>query len=153
MLSFIFLKTNFNKICFYCPLRHQHKHLFDLLIQMDMKKLLFNALIIFGSAQLFIQGVTLSAGTNTLPPHLSQSTSNVNSDLPVKLTKPAGTTNNTMKLETGTKSRAIANDFNFTVLPSNIAKISGLQLFYDPYMGLDSYGSFNTYNWRWRLIE
>jgi hypothetical protein len=120
---------------------------------MDMKKLLFNALIIFGSAQLFIQGVTLSTGTNNLPPRLSQPTSNINSDLPVKLTNPTGPMNNIMKFETGTKSSAIANDFNFTVLPYNIAKISGIQLFYDPYMGLNSYGSFSTYSWRWRLVE
>jgi hypothetical protein len=118
-----------------------------------MKKLLFNALIIFGSAQLFIQGVILYTGTNNQSPRLSQPTSNINSDLPVKLKKPTGTMNNVLKFETGTKSRAIANDFKFMVLPSNIAKISGLQLFYDPYMGLDSYSPFSTYNWRWRLVE
>ena len=118
-----------------------------------MKKLLFNAIIIFGSAQLFIQGVTLSAGTNNLSPHLSQRSSNVNSDLPVKLTKPTGTMNNIMKFGTGIKSRVIANDFNFKVLPYNIAEISGLQEFYYPNMGLNSYSPFNTYNWRWRLVE
>jgi hypothetical protein len=118
-----------------------------------MKKLLFSSLIIFGSAQLFIQGVTLFTGSNNLPPHLAQPASGINSDLPVKLTKPAGRMGNMMKFETGTKSRAIANDFNFTALPYNIAKISGLQLFNDPYMGLSSYGSFGTYNWRLQLVE
>src|SRR5277367_2884918 len=105
LLSLLFLKTNFNKICFHCPLRHQHKHLFDLLIQMDMKKLLFNTLIIFGSAQLFIQGVTLFTGTNKLPPHLPNSNSNIDGNLPVKLTKPTGTMGNIMKFETGKRSR------------------------------------------------
>ena len=153
LLTLLFLKTNFYKICFYCPLHHQHKHLFDLLIQMDMKKLLFSTLIIFGSAQLFIQGVTLYTGANNLPPHLSHPSSSINNDLPVKLMKPPGIMNNVLKFETGTKSRAIANDFNFKVLPYNIAKISGLSVFYDPNLGLNSYTPFNTYNWRWRLVE
>lgn len=118
-----------------------------------MKKLLFSTFVIFGSAQLFIQSVNLFIAGDNLSPHLSKPTSNINSDLPVKLKKPTGTMNNIMKFETGTKSRAIANDFNFTVLPYNIAKISGFQLFYDPGMNLNSYGSFSTYNWRWRLVE
>ncbi len=118
-----------------------------------MKKLLFSTFVIFGSAQLFIQSVTLFIAGEYRQPHLSQPASNIKNDLPVKLKKPTGTMGNIMKFETGTKSRAIANDISFTVLPYNIAKISGLQLFYDPYMGLNSFGSFSTYNWRWRLIE
>ncbi len=103
-----------------------------------MKKLLLSVLITFGSAQLFIQGVTLFAGTNNLQPHLSQSTSNVNSDLPVKLKKPTGTMNGFMKFETGIKNSFTAHDLNFTVLPYNIAKISGMRLFYNPDMALGS---------------
>jgi len=118
-----------------------------------MKKLLLSAFIIFGSAQLFIQSVVLFSRGGKLQAPPSQSTSNINSDLPVKVKKPTGTLNNILKFETGIPGRVIAHDFNFTVLPYNIAKINGLQLFNDPGMNLNSFGLFNTYNWRWRLVE
>jgi len=118
-----------------------------------MKKLLLSVLITFGSAQLFIRCVTLFTGTNSLPPHPSPSTSDINRNLPVKLKEPAGTIDKVMKFETGIKNSFTMHDLNFTVLPYNIAKISGMRLFYNPDMTLESFSPFSAYNWRWRLVE
>ena len=118
-----------------------------------MKKILLTVLVTFGSAQLFIQSVILFTEGNKLPSHRSQTTSNFKLDLPAKLKKPTGTLNNIIKFETGIKNSVTARDLNFTSLPHNIAKISGLQLFDNPYITLESFSPFNTYNWRWRLAE
>jgi hypothetical protein len=113
---------------------------------MDMKKLLLNILIIFGSAQLFIQSVKLFTEGNRMPVHQSPSASNINSDLPVKLKRSAGTVDNIIKSEAGVKNKAIPRDFYFTVLPYNIAKINGLLPFYDPGVNLNDLGLISANN-------
>jgi hypothetical protein len=122
-------------------------------MQMDMKKLLLSAIVIFGSAQLFIHSVIFFTEGNKLRPRPSQPNSNINSDLPVKLKRPAGTLNNSINFETGIKNRLTANNFSFVLLPYNISKINGLRLFDDPYINLNNFGLISAYNWKWRLAE
>ena len=111
-----------------------------------MKKLLLSILVTFGSAQIFIQSVALFTERDRMLTHPSLSPSNINSNLPVKLKKSTGTINNIIKFKTGKKNKAVAHDFYFTVLPYNIAKINGLQLFYDPDIDPNNLGLISANN-------
>jgi len=111
-----------------------------------MKKFFVRAIVILGSAQLYIQAVKFITKSTFISHYITQVTVKTNSIVKENGTNSAG--GKSINFETVIKKVTKTSYFNFIAQPYRIIKINDLRLSYEPLYMTDNLGFINIYDHR-----